>query len=111
MRTVGVPALGLAMMRVLPVWKKLTGIAHTLPHDLEIVLPHQQGRSLPEGYYAEVTAPTLVIAGGKSPAYLKNAQAAVEAQLPNGRLVELPGQTHLVRGGATVPALLEFFAG
>jgi pimeloyl-ACP methyl ester carboxylesterase len=111
LRTVGVPAFGVAMMRVLPVWKKLTGIAHTLPHDLEIVLPHQQGRPLPDGYYADVTAPTLVIAGGKSPVYMKNAQAAVVAQLQDGRLVELPGQTHMVKGRATAPVLAEFFVG
>ena len=109
LRTVGVPAFGLMMMRMLPVWRKLTGIAHTLPYDLEIVLRYQQGRPLPEGYYADVTAPTLVIAGGKSPVYMKNAQAAVVAQLPNGTLVELPGQTHMVRGRATVPVLRDFF--
>jgi pimeloyl-ACP methyl ester carboxylesterase len=109
LRTVGVPAFGLAMMRVLPVWKKLTGIAHTLPYDLEIVLPHQQGRPLPDGHYTGVTVPALVIAGGKSPAYMKNAQAAVVGQLPNGTLVELPGQTHMVRGKATAPVLREFF--
>jgi pimeloyl-ACP methyl ester carboxylesterase len=109
LRTVGVPAFGLMMMRVLPVWKKLTGIAHTLPYDLEIVLPHQQGQPLPDGYYADVTAPTLVIVGGKSPVYMKNAQTAVVAQLPDATLVELPGQTHMVRGKATVPVLREFF--
>ena len=111
MRTVGVPPAVLAVMRLLPVWRKLTASAHTLSHDYEIVLPHQQGRPLPEGCYADVTAPALVIAGGKSPAYMRNAQAAVAAQLPQGRLVELPGQTHIVKGRATVPVLDEFLAG
>jgi pimeloyl-ACP methyl ester carboxylesterase len=111
MRTVGVPPAVLAVMRVLPVWRKLTAVAHTLPHDYEIVLPHQQGRPLPDGWCAGVTAPTLVIAGGKSPAYLKTAQAAVAGQLPHGTLTELPGQTHVVRGRATVPVLREFFGG
>lgn len=109
LRTVGVPAFGLMMMRVLPVWKKLTGVAHTLPHDYEIVLPHQQGRPLPDGYYTDLTAPTLVIAGGKSPVYMKNTQSAIVAQLPNGTLAELPGESHIVRGRATVPVLQEFF--
>jgi pimeloyl-ACP methyl ester carboxylesterase len=110
MRTVGVPAVGVAVMRVLPVWKRLVAVAHTLPYDFEIVLGHQQGRPLPAGYYAGVTAPALVLVGGKSPTYMKNAQAALVGQLPNGRLTELPGQTHLVKGKATVPALREFFA-
>jgi len=51
-----------------------------------------------------------VIAGGKSPAYLKNAQAAVAAALPHATLRELPGERHMVRGKATVPVLREFFA-
>ena len=109
MRTVGVPAFAMTMMRVMPVWKKLCGVAHTLPHDYALVLEHQQGAPLPPGYLSGVRVPALVIAGGKSPAYLKNAQAAVAAALPNGTLRELPGQTHMVRGKATAPVLREFW--
>ena len=109
MRTVGVPALGLMMMRVMPVWKKLCGVAHTLPNDYALVLEHQQGEPLPAGYLSGVTVPALVIVGGKSPLYMKNAQAAVAAALPKGTLRELPGQTHMVRGRATVPVLREFW--
>jgi pimeloyl-ACP methyl ester carboxylesterase len=111
LRTVGVPAVALTIMRVLPVWKKLCGLAHTLPHDYAIVLPHQQGRPLPAGYLADVAVPSLVLVGGKSPAYMKNAQAAVAAALPQGTLRELPGESHVVRGKATAPALREFFGG
>ncbi|NYG08641.1 pimeloyl-ACP methyl ester carboxylesterase [Phycicoccus badiiscoriae] len=111
LRTVGVPAAGLVVMRMMPVWKKLCGLAHTLPHDYAIVLPHQQGQPLPAGHLSGITVPVLVIVGGKSPTYLKNAQAAVAAALPNGTLRELPGQTHMVRGRATVPALRDFWAG
>jgi pimeloyl-ACP methyl ester carboxylesterase len=111
LRTVGAPGIAIAMMRVLPVWKRLCAVAHTLPHDYEIVLGHQQGHPLPDDYLAGVTVPVLVIAGGKSPAYLKNAQAAIAARLPNGTLEELPGQTHMVRGKATVPVLRRFFTG
>ncbi len=110
MRTVGVPGPALVMMRLLPVWRKLCSVAPTLPHDYAIVLPHQQGHPLPDGYLADVSVPTLVLVGGKSPTYMKNAQAAIVAQLPDGRLEELPGQTHIVKGKATVPALLRFFA-
>ena len=111
MRTVGVPAFWLKVMRVLPVWKKLCGVAHTLPNDYAILLEHQQGNPLPAEYLSDVNVPTLVIVGGKSPAYMKNAQAAVAAALGEGTLRELPGQTHMVRGKATVPVLREFFGG
>jgi pimeloyl-ACP methyl ester carboxylesterase len=109
LRTVGVPALGVMTMRLMPVWKKLCGVAHTLPHDYALVLEHQQGEPLPTGYLSDVTVPALVIVGGKSPEYLKNAQAAIAAALPNGTLRELPGETHMVRGKATVPVLREFW--
>jgi pimeloyl-ACP methyl ester carboxylesterase len=105
LRTVGAPRPMIAVMRVMPVWKKLTGVAHTLPHDLSIVIDHQQGRALPADLYDAVTAPTLVIAGGKSPAYLQHAQAAVAAILPDGRLETLPGQTHMIKAKVTAPAV------
>ena len=69
MRTAGVPAFGLLMMRMLPVWKKLCGVAHTPTNDHAIVLEHQHGEPHPAGYLSGVTVPALVIAGGKSPAY------------------------------------------
>jgi pimeloyl-ACP methyl ester carboxylesterase len=95
-------------MRILPAWKKMTGIAHTLPYDLAIVNPHQQGRPLPAGRDEGVLVPTLVIAGGKSPQYLRNAQAAMAAAVPDGRLVTLPGQTHMVKAKVTAPVVAEF---
>jgi pimeloyl-ACP methyl ester carboxylesterase len=111
MRTVGVPAFGVMTMRLMPVWKKLCGVAHTLPHDYALVLEHQQGEPLPVGYLSGVTVPALVIVGGKSPEYMKHAQAAIADALPNGTVRELPGERHMVRGKATVPVLREFWGG
>lgn len=105
LRTVGAPGPMIAVMRLLPVWKKLTGVAHTLPHDLTIVIDRQQGRPLPEGLYDAVAAPTLVIAGGKSPEYLRNAQAAVAGAVPDGRVETLPGQTHMIKAKVTAPVV------
>lgn len=51
MKTVGAPGVMVAVMRVFPVWKKLTCVAPTLPHDYAIVLDRQQGSHCP-------TAPT-----------------------------------------------------
>jgi pimeloyl-ACP methyl ester carboxylesterase len=109
LRTVGVPAPMLVLMPLLPVWKQLTSVSHTLGDDLELVLPFEQGEPLPAGYYDAVAVPTVVIAGGKSPEYLRNAQAAVADAIPGGRLVTLPGQTHMVKAKATTPVLLEHF--
>ena len=111
MRTVGAPAFMIAMMRLMPVWRKLTAVAHTLPYDLAIVLPHEQGRPLPDGYYDGVTVPALVMAGGKSPEYMRNAQAAIADALPEARLEVLPGQTHMVKPKVVAPLVAEFLAG
>jgi pimeloyl-ACP methyl ester carboxylesterase len=111
LRTVGAPAPAVAVMRLLPVWKKLTGIAHTLPYDLEIVVGHQQGRPLPAGYYDDVAAETLVIAGGKSPEYMRNSQSAIAAAVPRGRLETLPGQTHMVKAKVVAPVVSSFLRG
>lgn len=111
MRTVGVPAPIIALMRFLPAWRQLTGIAHTLPHDLAIVVEHEQGDPLPAGYYDGVGVETLVLAGGKSPAYLRNAQAAVAAAVPSARLETLAGQTHMVKPKVVAPVVSGFLLG
>lgn len=110
MKVVDAPAPMVAVMALFPVWKRLKAVAHTLAYDYRIVLPHQQAEPLPVGYYASVTVPTLVIAGGKSPTYMRNAQAAIAAQAPSARLETLPGQTHMIKAKATAPALRDFFA-
>lgn len=111
MKVVGVPAPMLWVMPLFPMWKGLTAIAHTLAYDFRIVLPFEQGEPLPAGHYSSVTPETIVIAGGKSPAYMQNAQAAIAAQLPAGHLVTLAGQTHMIKAKATAPVLVEHFLG
>jgi pimeloyl-ACP methyl ester carboxylesterase len=108
MRTVGAPGPFIALMRLLPVWRKLKAVAHTLPYDLSIVIEHEQGRPLPAGYYAEVAAETLVLAGGKSPEYMRNAQAAIAEAVPGARLETLAGQTHMIKPKVLAPVLAGF---
>lgn len=110
LRTVGAPRPMIAVMRLTPVWNRLGAVAHTLPHDLALVIDHQQGRPLPDGLYEAVSQPTLVIAGGKSPAYLRHAQAAVAEALAHGRLETLPGQTHMIKAKVTAPVVAAHLA-
>ena len=111
MKSVDVPGFGIAMMRLLPVWKKLKGVAHTLPNDLALVEGLRQGRPLPADRWTTATVPTLVADGGKSPAYMRNSAAAMAAVLPNARHETVPGQTHLVKAKALAPVLRSFFLG
>jgi pimeloyl-ACP methyl ester carboxylesterase len=105
LKVVGAPAPVRVLMRLAPAWKQMTAVAHTLPYDLALVVPFGQGRPLPAGHYDDVPQQTLVLAGGRSPASMRNAQAAVAAALPHGRLEVLRGQTHMVKATVVAPVV------
>jgi pimeloyl-ACP methyl ester carboxylesterase len=109
MKLVGVPAVFVVLMRFLPAWSKLKGVAHTLPYDLTIVSDHQRGRPLPSTRWTAARMPTLVVAGGKSPAWMRNAMQALARVLPSAKHYTLEGQTHMVSAKALAPVLAEFF--
>lgn len=111
MKSVDVPGFFLGIMRLLPVWSKLKGVAHTLPNDLALVDGLRQGNPLPPTRWTTATMPTLVADGGKSPAHMRNTAKALSEVLPNATYQTLPGQTHLVKATALAPVLREFFAG
>jgi pimeloyl-ACP methyl ester carboxylesterase len=110
MKLVGVPGIFIAIMRFMPAWKKLKGIAHTLPYDIMIVQDNQRGKPLPDKRWASATVPILVVDGGKSPAWMRNGMRALAGVLPNAKLRTLEGQTHMVKPKALAPVLMEFFA-
>jgi hypothetical protein len=111
MKAVDVPGFGLLIMRMLPVWKKLTGIAHTLPNDFALLDGLQEGKPLPAARWAAATMPVLVADGGKSPEYMRNGAAALASVLPAATYRTVPGQTHLVKAKALGPVLRDFFLG
>src|SRR5438445_315066 len=57
LREVGVPGIAIALMRFMPAWSKLRGIAHTLPYDFTILDGTQAGEPLPPERWSAVTAP------------------------------------------------------
>jgi pimeloyl-ACP methyl ester carboxylesterase len=110
MRYVGTPAIAVFVMSKLPFWKNFTSIAHTLPYDVQIIAPHHNSRPFPAGKWSPVTVPTLVMAGGKSPAYMQNSMRALADALPNSVHQTLAGQTHMVKTPVLAPVLERFFA-
>ncbi|MBB5956433.1 pimeloyl-ACP methyl ester carboxylesterase [Saccharothrix tamanrassetensis] len=105
---VGTPKVVTALMRIMPPWKKLKAVAHTLPHDFALVGEFQRGVQPPADRWAGAKAPGLVIAGGKSPEYMRNAQASLARALPDAELKVLDGQTHMVKAQVTAPVLVDF---
>lgn len=104
MRTVGLPAFVLPIMRVMPMWKQLRAVAHTLPYDATIMREFD----LPASRFARIRVPTLIVGGAKSPANLKAAVRAVATSIPGARFAELPKQSHNVGAGALAPVVSEF---
>ena len=111
LKSVGVPAFAVALMRWLPVWGKVIRVAHTLPYDGALVREFQRGEPLPAGAWAKVTAQVLAIAGGKSPAWMQNGTRALATVLTHAEHRTLEGQTHDVAAKALAPVLSEFFGG
>jgi pimeloyl-ACP methyl ester carboxylesterase len=104
-RLMEVPAPARLVVRVLPLWRKLTAVAPTLPYDVALVAPFRKQAPLPVGYYDAVTAETLLVSGDKSYPYMRNAQPLIAAALPHGRVVTVPGQTHDVKAKAIAPLI------
>ncbi|MBS1521976.1 MAG: alpha/beta hydrolase [Bacteroidetes bacterium] len=102
---VGVPGIIVFIMKIMPVWSKLKGVAHTLPYDAAILGDF----SLPEKRAASVQIPTLISGGDKSPATLREAVKKLSEVMPNSQIKMLKGQTHNVQGKAIAPVLIEFF--
>lgn len=109
LKSVGVPRLFIALMPLMPGWSKLKAVAHTLPYDGAIVQDNQRGEPLPVSRWASVTVPSLVLDGGKSPAWMRNANRSLASVLPNAQYRTLEGQTHMLNAKAHAPVLVEFF--
>ncbi len=109
MGQVGLPAVVIALLRVTPMWKKLTGIAHTLVYDATILDGLQGGEPLPTDRWDGVSVPTVVAVGQKSPAWFHEAGRALVELLPDARLRVIPGQRHNVKAKPLAPMLVEFF--
>ena len=108
---VGVPGFAIFMMQLMGVMKKLAPVAPTLAYDTRIVTPFWTYVPPAKSTWAGATMPVLEIGGGKSPAWMQNAQVAVAAALPNASHKTLTGQNHMVSPTAIAPMIKEFVAG
>ena len=111
MKTVGTPAIFIALMRFTPVWSKLKAVAHTLPYDLTILADTRAGEPLSAKRWTSVTMPALAAVGGKSPVWWQTAMKDLADVLPSAKYRILEGQTHMVKPQVLAPILVEFFRG
>lgn len=101
----GVPADLIARMRSAPLWRSLESVAHTLAYDDALL----GNGTVPAERFASVTARTLVVSGGFSPASVRTATRLLADALPRGRHRTLTGQARELAPQAIAPVLAEFF--
>jgi pimeloyl-ACP methyl ester carboxylesterase/uncharacterized protein YndB with AHSA1/START domain len=106
---VGMPWFMLLIMPLTPAWKKIKAVSHTLPYDARILAGLQAGQPLPRDRWLAIDMPTLVLDGGKSPPWMRNASKALADVLPGAKYQTLPDQTHMVKAPVLAPVLVEFF--
>ena len=104
---VDLPVDAVAQMRNAPMWPAFEAMAHTLVYNIAIM----RDFSVPTKRVASITTPTLVLDGGESPAWARNAVQAVVDALPHAQRRTLKGQTHGAAPEVLAPVLEEFFAG
>lgn len=108
LKFVGMPGPVIAALRLTPMWPRLKAVAHTLSYDSLITAPYQRGEPLAADVWSSVTQPALVLAGGKSDAWMRNGMEALARNLPNATYNMLEGQTHNLRPRVVAPELLRF---
>jgi pimeloyl-ACP methyl ester carboxylesterase len=108
---VGVPPPMIAEMRNAPMWPAMEALGHTIAYDGRIMGDRMAGRPLPAERWASLSVPALVMDGGASPPWQRNAARAVAGVLPDARYLTLEGQTHGPADDVLAPALLDFFSG
>ncbi|CCK27293.1 hydrolase [Streptomyces davaonensis JCM 4913] len=88
-----------------PMWAGMEAVAPSLAYDAAVM----GDCSVPRARLASVQAPLLAIAGGASPAWMREAAQAVAQAAPQGAYRGLEGQTHMVEPQVLGPVLAEFF--
>lgn len=105
-KMVGAPSYLPIVMRLLPkVWKKLKGVAHTLPYDAAVMGSFE----VPAETLGKITVPSLVMGGSKAKPNMVAAVQGVADAVPGCLHKTLAGQTHQVKNVAIAPELIEFF--
>ena len=91
----GIPSFGVTMMRFLmPGWRKMCAMAHTIPYDLSILEGTQMGQPLPAERWKNVGLPVKVAVGSRSEPFFHSGAKGLVEILPSARYESLTGLNH-----------------
>jgi pimeloyl-ACP methyl ester carboxylesterase len=80
-----------AAYRTRSAWRARVAAAHTLVRELLA----EEAYRFDARRFASFQVPTLILAGGDSPAFLRQSCELAAAALPGSRIVTMPGQRHI----------------
>ncbi|HEY8600012.1 MAG TPA: alpha/beta hydrolase [Thermomicrobiales bacterium] len=103
LRGIGMPKIFVALLPLFPGWRTMKALAPTLAYDIALT-----GDLPPVARAANVTVPTQILVGQKSPASLHAVANQLTRAIPQARFAELPGQDHMVGAKALLPRLVGF---
>ncbi|MGZ0151230.1 alpha/beta fold hydrolase [Kribbella sp. WER1] len=105
---IGLPGILVTMMKLMPAWKNMRAIAHTLPYDAQVVGGNCFGEPMDATQWAPIDQPVLVVNGGKSPGWMKASNQALADAVPGSAHTEVPGQNHMIKTAAIAPVIADF---
>lgn len=108
-KAVGLPSKIVFLMPLMPAWRKLKNVAHTLPYDGIIVEKELTGKPFPFDRWTSLSTPVLVLDGEKSDDWMHNSAKALARHLPGAQHQTLGKQTHMVKPEVLAPVLKDFF--
>ncbi len=78
-------------LRASPAWSARLAIAHTLLREMQA----EEQYSYEAQRFKDMHTPTLLLLGGDSPRYFKEAIEVLDAALSNSRIAVMPEQQHI----------------
>ena len=101
---IGMPALFIMLMPLMPGWKTMKALAPTLAYDIALT------RDLPPlERIAALTVPTHIWFGEKSPPSMHRVAKRIADALPSASVIEVMGQDHMVSAKRLLPMLVKCF--
>lgn len=108
-KAVGIPEEYIEQMKAAPFWEMSKSVAHTIPYDGRVMGNTMSGKPLSKEPWDSIEAPTLVIDGGASEAWMRHGARQLADILPDSQHVTLEGQDHGPANEVLAPVLVEFF--
>lgn len=78
-------------LRSSPAWSARMASAHTVPRELRALERYE----FAPDRFKDMQTPTLLLLGGDSPQFVKDAIETVDRALPNSQVIVMPGQQHI----------------